>query len=112
VPYVAADTYHHDETRDCLKARANGNRALVVLVRVTPHRGAWEGHVQGEAAQGEGLVRERARDVRILNQDKPASGEPRDAETVLRGSGRGGRKRPGSGTSPAAYFILMATEPP
>jgi len=105
VPYVAADTYHHDETRDGLTARAYGYRALGVLVRVTPHRGAWEGHVQGEAAQGEGFVRERARDVRILNQDKPASGEPRDTETVLRGSGRGGGKRPGSGTSPAAYFI-------
>jgi hypothetical protein len=100
-----ARTYRRDETRDCLTARAQGNRALIVLVRVTPHQGTWEGHVQGEAAQGEGLDRERARDVRILNQNKPASGEPRDTETVLRGSGRGGGKRPVSGTSPAAYFI-------
>ena len=93
MPYVAASTYHHDETRDCLRARAYGNRALGVLVRVTPHQGAWEGHVQGEAAQGEELVRQRARDVRILNQGKPASGEPRDTENGPAWFGKGRREK-------------------
>jgi len=85
--------------------RAYGNRALVVLVRVTSHQGRREGRLQGEAAQEYALARGSARDVRMLNWRKSDSGEPRDAETVPRGSGKGGGKRPGNGTSPAAYFI-------
>ena len=106
-----ARTSYRDETRVCLRARAYGNRALGVLVRVTPHQGAWEGHAQGEAAQGDRMARGSARDVRMLNQRNPASGEPRDTETVPRGSGRGGGKRPGDGTSPAAYFIAGRRNP-
>ena len=86
--------------------RAYGNRALVVLVRVTSYRGRREGRLQGEAAQGYGSARGRARDVHGLNWRITDSGEPHDAETVLCGSGRGGGKRPGNGTSLAAYFIL------
>jgi len=88
-----ARTSHRDETRDCLRVRTYGNRALVLLVRVASHQGAWEGHVQGEAAQEYGIPGGRARDVRILNWRNISSGEPHDAETVPCGSGRGGEKR-------------------
>ena len=88
-----ARTYHPDETRDHLRARAYGDRALIVLVRVTPHQARREGRLQGEAAQGYALAGGSARDVRLLNWSKSDSGEPRDAETVLRGSGKGGGKR-------------------
>jgi hypothetical protein len=74
--------------------RTYGNRALVLLVRVTSHQGAWEGHVQGEAAQEYDIAGGRARDVHILNWRNIGSGEPHDAETVPCGSGRGGEKRP------------------
>jgi hypothetical protein len=47
----------------------------------------------GEAAQGYGHAGGRARDVRILNWRMTDSGEPRDTETVPRGSGRGGEVR-------------------
>ena len=106
-PTSVARTYHHDETWDCLRVRTYGNRALEVLVSVTPHQGRREGRLQGEAAQGYALAGGSARDVRMLNWNKSDSGEPRDAETVLRGSGKGGGKRPGYGTSPAAYFIAL-----
>ena len=85
-PTSVARTYHRDETWDCLRVRTYGNRALEVLVSVTPHQGRREGRLQGEAAQGYALARGRARDVRMLNWSKSDSGEPRDAETVLRGS--------------------------
>ena len=49
--YGTARTSHHDETRDHLRARAYGDRALVVLVGVMPYQGVWESHTQGEAAQ-------------------------------------------------------------
>jgi hypothetical protein len=49
--YGALETYHLDETRDHLPARAYGDRALIVLAGVTPCQGAWEGHAQGKAAQ-------------------------------------------------------------
>jgi hypothetical protein len=59
--------YHHpDETRD-LRARAYGDRALIVLVRVTPHQGGREGRPQGEAVQVVAFSQGRARDVRSLN---------------------------------------------
>jgi hypothetical protein len=67
----------------------------------------WESHIQGEAAQVEAYSRERARDVRILNWRDAATGKPDDTETVLSGLGRGGEKRPGNGTSLAAYFIAI-----
>lgn len=105
MPYVVARTSHRDGTWDCLRVRAYGNRALVVLVRITSHQGRREGRLQGEAAQGYGSARGRARDVHFLNWCTTGSGEPHDAETVPCGSGRGGGKRPGNGTSPAAYFI-------
>ena len=105
VPYVVARTSHRDGTWDCLRVRAYGNRALVVLVRRTSHQGRREGRLQGEAAQGYGSAKGRARDVHFLNWRTTGSGEPHDAETVPCGSGRGGGKRPGNGTSPAAYFI-------
>jgi hypothetical protein len=105
VPYVAARTYHHDGTWDCLRVRAYGNRALVVLVRVTSHQGRREGRLQGEAAQEDSISGGSARDVHLLNWRNAASGEPHDAETVLCGSGRGGEKRSGNGTSLAAYFM-------
>jgi hypothetical protein len=105
VPYVVARTYHYDGTWDCLKVRAYGNRVLVLLVRVTSHQGRREVRLQGEAAQEYGNAGGRARDVHILNWRITDSGEPRDAETVLRGSGRGGEKRSGNGTSLAAYFM-------
>src|SRR5258708_40329046 len=92
-PTSVARTYHRDETWDCLRVRTYGNRALEVLVSVTPHQGRREGRLQGEAAQGYALAGGRARDVRMLNWSKSDSGAPRDAETVLRGSGKGGGKR-------------------
>ena len=104
-PTSVTRTYHRDETRDCLRVRTYGNRALILLVRVTSHQGAWEGHAQGEAAQEYRIAMGRARDVRILNWRNIGSGELHEAETVLCGSGRGGEKRPGIGTSLAAYFI-------
>ena len=73
---------HRDETWDCLRVRAYGNRAPVVLVRVTPHQGRREGRLQREAAQGYGIAEGRARDVRILNWRNTGSGEPHDTETV------------------------------
>lgn len=91
--------------------RAYGNRALVLLVRVTSHQGRREGRLQGEAAQGDGNAGGRARDVRILSWRIADSGEPRDTETVPRGSGRGGEKRSNHGTSLAAYFILCVRNP-
>ena len=105
VPYVVARTSHRDGTWDCLQVRAYGNRALVVLARVTSHQGRREGRLQGEAAQEDSISGGSARDVHLLNWRNAASGEPHDAETVLCGSGRGGEKRPGHGTSLAAYFI-------
>lgn len=91
--------------------RAYGNRALVVLVRVTSHQGRREGRLQGEAAQEDGLAGGSARDVRMLNWRKAASGEPRDAETVLRGSGKGGGKRPERDLA-RRLFHLRVTESP
>ena len=90
-PTSVARTYHCDETRDCLRVRTYGNRALEVLVRVTPHQGRREGRLQGEAAQGETVLWGRARDVSILNLRNVSAGEPHDTETVLCGSGRGVR---------------------
>ncbi len=87
--------------------RAYGNRAPVVLVRVTPHQGRREGRLQREAAQGYGIAGGRARDVRILNWRNTGSGEPHDTETVLCGSGRGRWNRASNGTSPAAYFMIL-----
>jgi len=49
----------------------------------------------------------RARDVRSLNREHAATGEPQDTETVLCGSGRGRWKRASNGTSPAAYFLAL-----
>ena len=89
--YGTARTYHLDETRDHLRARAYGDRALVVLVGVTPHQGVWESHMQEEAAQGEAFTRERARDVRNLNRPNVATGEPDDTERVLSGVRREAR---------------------
>ncbi len=71
------------------------------------HQGAWEGHVQGEAVQADGIAGGRVRDVRILNWRKlcagnvtrrsmqnihrsiseTGTGEPDDTETVQSGSG-------------------------
>ena len=110
-PTSVARTYHRDETWDCLRVRTYGNRALEVLVSVTPHQGRREGRLQGEAAQGYALARGRARDVRMLNWSKSDSGEPRDAETVLRGSGKGGGKRLVRDLA-RRLFHRMATEPP
>ncbi len=78
--YGALDTYHLDETRDHLRARAYGDRALIVLVRVTTHQGRRESRLQGEAAQVEAFSRERARDVRNLNRRNASTGEPDDTE--------------------------------
>jgi hypothetical protein len=105
--YGALDTYHLDETRDHLPARAYGDRALIVLVRVTPHQGMWESHMQGEAAQVEPFSGERARDVQNLNRRNVSTGKPDDTETVLSGLGRGRWRRASDGTSPAAYFIAL-----
>ena len=102
-----ARTSHRDETRDHLRARAYGDRALVVLVSVTSHQGRRESRLQGEAAQVLASLRERARDVPILNQRDAGTGEPDETETLLSGSGRGGEKRLGNETSLAAYFIAL-----
>jgi hypothetical protein len=88
-----ARTYHLDETRDHLRARAYGDRALVVLVGVTPHQGVWESHMQGEAAQVEAFSRERARDVRNLNWGNVATGEPDDTESGPVRFGKGRREK-------------------
>lgn len=88
-----ARTYHGDETRDRLRARAYGDGGLVVVVGMMPHQGAWESHAQGEAVQVDDLARGSARDVRLLNWRKAATGEPCDAETVTHGSKRDGGKR-------------------
>src|SRR5262249_38908640 len=68
-----------------------------------PHRGAWESHVQGEAVQVDGLVKESARDVQLLNRCKAATGEPCDAETVTHGSEAGRQKSTREGNSPVGY---------
>jgi len=62
--YGIALTYHLDETWDHLRARAYGDRALILLVRVTPHQGRREGRLQGKAAQVVTCLWGRARDVR------------------------------------------------
>ncbi len=62
--YGTARTSHRDETRDHLRVRAYGDRALIVLVSVTPHQGRREGRLQGEAAQVVTCLWGRARDVR------------------------------------------------
>ena len=46
--------------------------------------------------------------MRNLNWPNATTGEPDDTERVLSGSGRGGEKRPGNGTSLAAYFIALS----
>jgi len=79
------DTYHRDETRDRLRTRVYDDGGLIVVVRVMPHRGAWEGHVQGEAVQVDGVPGGSARDVHWLNWRNAATGEPRAAETGMRG---------------------------
>ncbi len=71
--------------RDRLRVRAYGDGGLVVVVSVTPHRGAWESHAQGEAVQVDGLAGGSARDVQRLNWRKAATGEPCDTETVTHG---------------------------
>jgi len=71
-----------------------------------PHQGAWEGHVQGEAVQVDGIPGGRARDVRILNWRDAATGEPREMETLMRGSEEGGRKSTSNGHSSASYPTL------
>jgi hypothetical protein len=93
VPYVVARTSPRDGTWDCLWVRAYGNRALGVLVRITSHQGRREGRLQGEAAQGYALAGGSARDVHLLNWRKAAAGEPRELETLMRGSERDGGKR-------------------
>jgi hypothetical protein len=89
-PTSVARTYHRDETRDRLRTRVYDDGGPVVVVRVMPHRGAWEGHVQGEAVQVDCFPGGSARDVHLLNLREAATGEPRAAETGMRGSGRGG----------------------
>lgn len=59
---------------------------------VMPHQGAWEGHVQGEAVQADGRAGGSARDVRRLNWRMAAAGEPRELETLMRGSEVGRQK--------------------
>ncbi len=66
----------------------DGDGGLIVVVRVMPHQGAWESHVQGEAVQVDGLAEGSARDVRLLNWRKATTVEPCDAETVTHGSER------------------------
>jgi hypothetical protein len=75
-----------------------------------PHRGTWEGHVQGEAVQVDSMAGGRARDVRILNWRYAAAGEPRDMETVMRGSERDGGKRSERNLARRLLY-LMVTEP-
>ena len=87
--YGALETYHRDETQDHLRARAYGDRALIVLVRVTPHQGRRESRLQGEAVQVGAFSWGRARDMRSLNRRSASTGEPDDTETVLSGLGRG-----------------------
>jgi len=97
--------------RDRLRARAYGDGGLIVVVRVMPHRGAWESHAQGEAVQVDGLAGGSARDVQWLNWRKAATGEPCDAETVTHGSERDGGKRASDGTSPAVYSTSRGRSP-
>ena len=80
-------------------------------MRVMPPQGRREGRLQGEAAQGYALAGGSARDVHLLNWRKRDSGEPRDAETVLRGSGKGGGKRLIRDLA-RRLFHRMATEEP
>jgi hypothetical protein len=71
-------------------------------VGVMPHQGAWEGHAQGEAVQVDGLARGSARDVPMLNWRKASAGEPRETETLMRGSEAGRQKSARKGNSLAA----------
>src|SRR5436309_15998919 len=66
-PTSVARTYHRDETRDRLRTRVYDDGGLIVVVRVMPHRGTWEGHVQDEAVQVDGVPGGSARDVHWLN---------------------------------------------
>ena len=95
--------------QDRLRTRVYDDGGLIVVVRVMPHQGAWEGHVQGEAVQVDFFLRESARDVQMLNWRKGTTGEPRATETGMRGSERDGGKRSSNGTSPAVYSTVRAT---
>ena len=78
-------------------------------MRVMPHQGAWEGHVQGEAVQADSLAGGSARDVQMLNWRKAAAGEPRELETLMRGSERDGGKRSARNLARRLLY-LRATE--
>src|SRR5690349_7283810 len=94
--------------QDRLRTRVYDDGGLIVVVRVMPHQGAWEGHVQGEAVQVDFFSRESAREVHMLNWRKGATGEPHATETGMRGSERDGGRRSSNGTSPAVYSTALA----
>jgi len=71
-------------------------------VGVMSHRGAWESHVQGEAVQTESRAEGSARDVQMLNWRTVPAGEPREQETLMRGSEAGRQKSTHKSNSLAA----------
>jgi hypothetical protein len=80
-------------------------------VGVMPHQGAWEGHVQGEAVQADSRAGGSARDVLMLNWRTAAAGEPRELETLMRGSERGGEKRPARDLARRLLYFRVTESP-
>ena len=90
-----------------------GHGVVVVVVGVTSHRGERESRLQGEARQVIGCQDREVREMRNAVADlniirafvsKSVTGEPRDTETVMRGSEGGGWKSACEGNSLAAYL--------
>ena len=90
-----ARTYDRSKTRDRLRARAYGDGATIVVVGVTPHHGDGNTASQGEGWQVTTMhSRGGTRDAHSRNRPEPqqVTGEPRETETLMRGSERGRQK--------------------
>ena len=113
-----ARTYDRSETRDRLRARAYGDGATIVVVGVTPHHGDGNTASQGEGWQvttrsQAGEVREMRTAATVLSLNE-VTGEPRETETLMRGSERGRQKSPSTQlitrwrpTLPQDYGVLI-----
>ena len=74
-------------------ARASGDRALGVLVGVTPLKASVGKPHTRETAQVVASLRERARDVLSLNRQHASTGEPDDTESGPVRFGKGRREK-------------------
>lgn len=93
-----ARTYDRSKTRDRLRVRAYGDGATIVVVGVTPHHGDGNTASQGEGWQVTTMhSRGGTRDAHSRNHPEhhpqvQVTGEPRETETLMRGSERGRQK--------------------